>query len=147
LFIQTFQITHSYFTSPLICPIQLSQYHSPSEKNVILGARGLSCSLTAAQNGATPFAHIAPRCLPARPIQLQKDVGYKSHIEYTTLPSQNMYMLTSVKHTSKLIFILNMSLGKLVGKLEVRICRDFQTRLRFFFPYHLKRPSHSWIQL
>ena len=38
--IQSFKITYSYYSSPLTCPIQLTQYHSPHNRDKIFGSMG-----------------------------------------------------------------------------------------------------------
>jgi hypothetical protein len=38
--ITTFQITHSYYSSPLTCPIQITQFHSPHNRDIIFGSLG-----------------------------------------------------------------------------------------------------------
>ena len=39
-FMNTFQITHSYFSSPVTCPTTLRQFHSPFLRGVIFGSIG-----------------------------------------------------------------------------------------------------------
>ena len=39
-FINTFQITHSYFSSPVTCPTTLTQFHSPFPRGVVFGSVG-----------------------------------------------------------------------------------------------------------
>jgi ribonuclease HI len=38
--IESFQITHSYYSSPLTCPTQLTQYNSPHTRDILFGSRG-----------------------------------------------------------------------------------------------------------
>ena len=38
--INSFKITHSYYSSPLTCPTQLTQYNSPHNRDIICGSRG-----------------------------------------------------------------------------------------------------------
>ena len=38
--INSFKITHSYYSSPLTCPIQLTQYHSPHNRDILFGSMG-----------------------------------------------------------------------------------------------------------
>ena len=40
LLINSFKITHSYYSSPLTCPIQLTQYNSPHNWDIIFGSLG-----------------------------------------------------------------------------------------------------------
>ena len=40
LLINSFQITHSYYSSPLTCPIQITQYNSPHTRDIIFGSLG-----------------------------------------------------------------------------------------------------------
>ena len=38
--INSFKITHSYYSSPLTCPTQLTQYNSPHNRDIIFGSMG-----------------------------------------------------------------------------------------------------------
>ena len=38
--ITTFQITHTYYSSSLTCPTQLTQFHSPYNRDIIFGSLG-----------------------------------------------------------------------------------------------------------
>ena len=38
--IEAHKITHSYYSSPLTCPIQLTQYRSPHNRDIIFGSMG-----------------------------------------------------------------------------------------------------------
>jgi hypothetical protein len=38
--IESHKITHSYYSSPLTCPTQLTQYHSPHNRDIIFGSMG-----------------------------------------------------------------------------------------------------------
>jgi ribonuclease HI len=38
--ITSFRITHSYYSSPLTCPIEITQYNSPHNRDIILGSLG-----------------------------------------------------------------------------------------------------------
>ena len=40
ILIESFKITYSYYSSPLTCPIQLTQYHSPHNRDKIFGSTG-----------------------------------------------------------------------------------------------------------
>lgn len=40
LLISSFKITHAYYSSPLTCPIQLIQYNSPHNRDIIFGSLG-----------------------------------------------------------------------------------------------------------
>ena len=40
LLIDSFQITHSYYSSPLTCPTKLTQYNSPHNCDIIFGSLG-----------------------------------------------------------------------------------------------------------
>ena len=40
ILIESFKITHSYYSSPLTCPIQLAQYYSPHNRDTIFGSKG-----------------------------------------------------------------------------------------------------------
>ena len=38
--IETYNITHSYYSSPLTCPITITQYNSPHNRDIIFGSTG-----------------------------------------------------------------------------------------------------------
>jgi hypothetical protein len=40
LLITTFNINHSYFSSPVTCPIQFTQFYSPFSRDIIFGSLG-----------------------------------------------------------------------------------------------------------
>jgi hypothetical protein len=40
LLITTFNITHSYFSSPITCPTQFTQFYSPFSRDIIFGSLG-----------------------------------------------------------------------------------------------------------
>jgi hypothetical protein len=49
--IETYNITHSYYSSPLTCPITLTQYNSPHNRDIIFGSTGLAHSSKWKGNG------------------------------------------------------------------------------------------------
>lgn len=40
LLIESFKITHTYYSSPLTCPTQLTQYNSPHSIDILFGSMG-----------------------------------------------------------------------------------------------------------
>ena len=42
--ISSFHITHSYYASPLTCPIEITQYNSPHNRDIIFGSLGHALS-------------------------------------------------------------------------------------------------------
>ena len=40
MLIESFEITHSYYSSPLTCPTQITQYYSPHDQDIIFGSMG-----------------------------------------------------------------------------------------------------------
>lgn len=59
--LQTFQLTHSYFSSPFKCPIHLTQYHSPHGRDKTFGSSNHTFSTKWACHG---YAHITNIDLP-----------------------------------------------------------------------------------
>ena len=57
--IETYQITHSYYSSPLTCPITLTNYNSPHNTYIIFSPTAYAHSSKGACNGLTyPPYHI-----------------------------------------------------------------------------------------
>ena len=54
LLITTFQLTHSYYSSPLTSPLLLKRHNLPHTRNTIFGSQG--CALASKWNG-TGYAH------------------------------------------------------------------------------------------
>ena len=53
--INIFQLSHSYFSIPLTCPTNSTQYYSPHDRDMIFGSLGLSFSHQWIGHG---FAHV-----------------------------------------------------------------------------------------
>ena len=49
--IDSFSLTHSYYSSPLTCPLELHNYHSPHPRDAIFGAHGTAYSTQWAGRG------------------------------------------------------------------------------------------------
>ena len=80
-FISTFQITHSYFSSPVTCSTTLKQYHSPFPRDVIFGSVGKAFQHKWHGNG---YAHPHTETETKKP-----SIGPASQLK--TIPTMSQY--------------------------------------------------------